>query len=125
MSTGAMNVLGGPLELCCTDSLTGFYRDGSCNTGSGDAGVHVVCAEMTGRFLAFSKTTGNDLSTSVPEFDFEGLKPGDRWCLCVLRWNEAYDAGKPPRSFWPPRMLWRLNLLPWKHCRNTRRIWSG
>jgi uncharacterized protein (DUF2237 family) len=91
-----MNVLGGPLELCCTDPLTGFYRDGACNTGSGDAGVHVVCAEMTVRFLAFSKATGNDLSTSVPEFGFEGLKPGDRWCLCVLRWNEAYDAGEAP-----------------------------
>jgi hypothetical protein len=96
MSTGAMNVLGGPLELCCTDPLTGFYRDGSCNTGSGDAGVHVVCAEMTGHFLAFSKATGNDLSTSVPEFGFEGLKPGDRWCICVLRWKEAYDAGEAP-----------------------------
>lgn len=96
MSTGAMNVLGGPLEMCCTDPLTGFYRDGSCNTGSGDVGVHVVCAEMTERFLAFSKAAGNDLSTPAPEFGFDGLKPGDRWCVCVMRWKEAYDAGEAP-----------------------------
>ena len=88
-----MNVLGGPLTGCSTDPLTGFYRDGACNTGSGDAGVHAVCTVMTEEFLAYSKSSGNDLSTPVPAFGFQGLKPGDRWCVCVLRWKEAYDAG--------------------------------
>ncbi len=91
-----MNVLGGPLAGCSTDPLTGFYRDGACNTGSGDAGVHAVCAVMTEEFLVFSKAAGNDLSTPVPAFGFQGLKPGDRWCVCVNRWKEAYDAGAPP-----------------------------
>ena len=91
-----MNVLGGPLTGCSTDPLTGFYRDGACNTGSGDAGVHAVCAVMTEEFLVFSRASGNDLSTPVPAFGFKGLKPGDRWCVCVNRWKEAYDAGAAP-----------------------------
>ena len=91
-----MNVLGGPLTGCSTDPLTGFYRDGACNTGSGDAGVHTVCAVMTEEFLVFSKAAGNDLSTPVPAFGFQGLNPGDRWCVCVNRWKEAYDAGVAP-----------------------------
>lgn len=91
-----MNVLGGTLTGCSTDPLTGFYRDGACNTGSGDAGVHAVCAVMTEEFLVFSKAAGNDLSTPVPAFGFEGLKPGDRWCVCVTRWKEAYDADAAP-----------------------------
>ena len=91
-----MNVLGEPLTGCSTDPLTGFYRDGACNTGSGDAGVHSVCAVMTEEFLVFSKAAGNDLSTPVPAFGFQGLKPGDRWCVCVNRWKEAYDAGVAP-----------------------------
>lgn len=94
--TRAKNLLGQPLEDCSLDPMTGFYRDGCCNTGSGDAGVHTVCAEMTEEFLAFSKAAGNDLSTPVPEFGFVGLKPGDRWCLCALRWKEAFDAGVAP-----------------------------
>lgn len=94
---GPMNVLGGPLEPCCTDPMTGFYRDGMCNTGSGDVGVHTVCVELTAKFLAFSKARGNDLSTPEPAYGFEGLKPGDHWCLCVSRWKEAYDAGMAPR----------------------------
>jgi uncharacterized protein len=96
MTTGPINVLGGPLESCCIDPLAGFYRDGTCNTGSGDVGVHAVCAEMTEQFLAFSKASGNDLSTPALEFGFEGLKPGDHWCICVMRWKEAYDAGEAP-----------------------------
>ncbi|HEY9671338.1 MAG TPA: DUF2237 domain-containing protein [Waterburya sp.] len=94
--TNARNVLGGELETCCTSPMTGFYRDGQCNTGAGDFGAHVVCAQMTEEFLAFTKSRGNDLSTPVPAFDFPGLKPGDRWCLCALRWKEALDAGAAP-----------------------------
>lgn len=91
------NVLGEALEPCCTDPMTGFYRDGICRTGAGDAGVHVVCAEMTEEFLSFSKSRGNDLSTPVPAYQFPGLKQGDLWCLCAARWKEAYDAGKAPK----------------------------
>jgi hypothetical protein len=76
--------------------MTGFYRDGCCNTGRGDAGVHVVCAQVTAEFLRFSKRAGNDLSTPMPEFAFPGLKPGDRWCLCAARWQEAFEAGAAP-----------------------------
>lgn len=92
----AKNVLGEPLQACCTDPMTGFYRDGYCHTGGGDVGVHVVCAEMTADFLEFSKERGNDLSTPVPAYQFAGLTPGDRWCLCAARWKEAYDAGMAP-----------------------------
>lgn len=94
---GPLNVLGRPLETCCMSPMTGFYRDGTCNTGSGDTGVHTVCAEMTAEFLAFSKSSGNDLSTPRSEYGFPGLRPGDHWCLCVSRWKEAYDAGMAPR----------------------------
>lgn len=82
---------------CALDPLTGFYRDGSCNTGPEDLGVHVVCAEMTSDFLEYSKSVGNDLSTPMPEFGFEGLQPGDRWCLCAARWQQAYLAGHAPK----------------------------
>lgn len=92
----AKNVLGGDLEICSGRPKTGFYRDGRCHTGPGDIGVHVVCAQVTAEFLEFSKRTGNDLSTPVPAFDFPGLKPGDRWCVCVTRWKEALDAGVAP-----------------------------
>ena len=92
----AKNVLGGELEPCSTQPMTGFYRDGCCNTGREDAGLHLVCAEMTDEFLAFSKSCGNDLSTPMPHYEFPGLEAGDRWCLCVLRWKEAFDAGMAP-----------------------------
>ncbi len=92
----ARNVLGGELQSCSTDPLTGFYRNGCCDTGGEDAGVHTVCARMTGEFLAFSAQMGNDLSTPRPEFGFAGLKPGDRWCLCASRWAEALAAGQAP-----------------------------
>ena len=93
----ARNILGGELELCSADPLTGFLRDGCCNTGSGDVGVHTVCAVMTAEFLAFSKDAGNDLSTPHPEWGFQGLKPGDQWCLCAPRWQEAFEAGRAPQ----------------------------
>jgi len=94
---GARNVLGGELESCSTRPMTGFFRNGCCETGPHDLGMHTVCAVMTAEFLAFSKSVGNDLSTPRPELAFPGLKPGDRWCLCAPRWKEALDAGAAPR----------------------------
>ena len=93
----AKNVLGTELQSCCTDPMTGFYRNGYCETGAEDQGLHLVCAEMTAEFLEFSKARGNDLSTPHPEWSFAGLQSGDRWCLCVLRWKEALLAGRAPR----------------------------
>lgn len=90
------NVLGTPLQSCCTSPLTGFYRDGYCRTGPDDKGLHTVCAVMTEEFLLFSRRRGNDLSTPVPEYHFPGLKPGDHWCLCVSRWAEALEANLAP-----------------------------
>lgn len=94
--TEARNVLGTPLKTCCTSPMTGFYRDGKCNTGAGDVGAHVVCAQVTQEFLQYTRSQGNDLSTPVPAFNFPGLKPGDRWCLCASRWKEALDDGVAP-----------------------------
>jgi len=91
------NVFGGELKLCCEDPMTGFYRDGYCNTGENDFGRHLTCAEMTAEFLDFSLSKGNDLITPRPEFNFPGLKPGDLWCLCVLRWVEAYNSKVAPK----------------------------
>jgi uncharacterized protein len=91
------NVLGGVLVSCSEKPLTGFFRDGCCNTAPQDRGLHTVCAVVTEEFLTFSRMRGNDLSTPRPEYDFPGLKPGDRWCLCAARWKEAYDAGKAPK----------------------------
>ncbi len=90
------NVLGGELGTCSLRPLTGFFRDGCCNTSYEDTGMHTVCVQVTAEFLAFSKKRGNDLSTPAPEYGFAGLKPGDRWCLCVARWKEALDAGAAP-----------------------------
>ena len=96
-STDEKNVLGGPLLACSFAPLTGFFRDGCCAT-HGEAGVaHLVCVKVTEEFLEFSRERGNDLSTPQPEMRFRGLKPGDRWCLHVLRWIEAWEAGRPPR----------------------------
>jgi uncharacterized protein (DUF2237 family) len=91
------NVLGGELAPCSEKPMTGFFRNGCCETSEADAGRHTVCAEVTAEFLAFSKSAGNDLSTPVPAFNFPGLKPGDRWCLCAGRWQEAFEAGAAPR----------------------------
>jgi uncharacterized protein (DUF2237 family) len=91
------NVYGEPLEPCSRDPLTGWYRNGCCETGGDDSGVHTVCAIMTDEFLAFSKSVGNDLSTPMPQYGFAGLKAGDQWCLCAARWQEAFAAGKAPR----------------------------
>lgn len=93
----ARNVMGGELVPCGFDPLTGFFRNGCCETGPHDVGLHTVCAVMTADFLAFSKAAGNDLSTPMPDYGFAGLKPGDRWCLCAPRWKEALDAGAAPQ----------------------------
>lgn len=95
----ARSVLGVPLKPCGTEPLTGFYRDGCCNTGAQDVGMHTVCAQMTEAFLAYTQAKGNDLSTPRPELGFPGLKPGDRWCLCAARWKEALDDGVAPPIF--------------------------
>ncbi|MBA4185295.1 MAG: DUF2237 domain-containing protein [Acidobacteria bacterium] len=90
------NVLGGELKCCCMKPLTGFYRDGFCKTGADDRGSHTICVRVTDEFLAFSKSRGNDLSTPRPEFQFPGLKDGDKWCLVAMRWQEALEAGAAP-----------------------------
>ncbi len=91
------NVLGGSLEICSLNPMTGFFRDGCCNTGPEDRGSHTVCCVVTREFLAFSKAAGNDLSTPMPDYGFPGLNPGDRWCLCAPRWQEALEANSAPR----------------------------
>ena len=91
-----MNVLGGPLEPCSKDPMTGFYRTGCCETGTDDLGRHVVCNVATESFTEFSRSAGNDLSTPMPEYGFPGIKPGDQWCLCAARWKQALDAGCAP-----------------------------
>jgi hypothetical protein len=98
MNQDALNVLGKPLVPCSYDPLTGFFRDGCCNTDEQDQGSHVICAKMTQAFLDFSLAQGNDLMTPRPEYRFKGLKAGDRWCLCALRWKQAFDAGLAPEA---------------------------
>ena len=109
---GARNVLGGELEPCSLDPVTGFFRNGCCETGPDDLGLHTVCAVMTAEFLAFSKAAGNDLSTPMPQFGFAGLKPGDRWCLCAARWKEALDAGSAPRVVLEATHAVTLQVVP-------------
>ena len=94
---GNQNVLGTPLLSCCTDPMTGYFRDGYCRTASIDRGTHVVCAIMTEEFLTYTKSKGNDLTTAIPQWNFPGLKPGDKWCLCILRWLEAEKEGVAPK----------------------------
>lgn len=108
----ARNVLGGVLMPCSMAPLTGWFRDGCCNTAPGDMGLHVVCALMTEDFLVFSRDQGNDLSTPRPEYGFPGLKPGDRWCLCAMRWEQARQAGVAPRV-----VLAATNMAALRHCR--------
>lgn len=96
-SNSNKNVFGNPLQPCCYEPMTGYFRDGFCRTDATDRGTHVVCARMTKEFLTFSKSKGNDLSTPMPIYQFPGLKPGDQWCLCALRWKEAMLAGVAPQ----------------------------
>jgi uncharacterized protein (DUF2237 family) len=110
MTSQAKNVLGEPLQDCSHDPLTGWKRNGCCETGEGDMGVHTVCIRATAEFLRFSRDAGNDLSTSRPEYGFPGLKPGDQWCLCATRWQQAFEAG-----FAPPVVLeaTHISTLEW------------
>ena len=108
----SINVLGGPLEACGLNPVTGFFRDGHCNTCAEDQGSHTVCAIMTAEFLAFSKYVGNDLSTPRPEFRFAGLKPGDRWCLCAARFAQAHDEGCAPRVHLQATHMRALEIVP-------------
>ena len=98
-SPAQLNVFGEPIKICSNSPMTGWYRNGCCETDAEDAGSHTVCAQMTAEFLEFSKARGNDLITPQPEFGFPGLQPGDRWCLCAARWAEAHAAGAAPRVF--------------------------
>ncbi len=109
--TTARNVLGNELEICCGFPVTGWYRNGKCETAPSDRGAHVICAEMTAEFLEFTKAQGNDLSTPAPMFDFPGLQPGDRWCLCASRWKEALDAGVAPPVVLPATEESALNYV--------------
>jgi uncharacterized protein len=108
----ARNVLGGELEQCSLDPLTGFYRDGCCATEPADVGSHTVCSVVTPEFLEFSKLTGNDLSTPRPEWGFAGLSPGDRWCVCAARWLEAYNAGCAPDVVLGATHVRALDIVP-------------
>lgn len=108
----SLNVFGESLETCGEDPVTGFFRDGCCNTSDQDIGSHTVCVEVTDEFLEYSRFRGNDLVTPVPEFEFPGLKPGDRWCLCAARWLEAREAGMAPRVFLRRTHLRALEVVP-------------
>jgi hypothetical protein len=108
----ALNVLGGQLQACSFDPLTGYFRDGCCNTDENDHGTHVVCAKLTAEFLDYSLSRGNDLVTPRPEYRFPGLKPGDRWCLCALRWKEALSAGVAPAVHLEATHAKALELIP-------------
>jgi uncharacterized protein len=108
----SLNVFGEPLDSCSESPLTGFFRDGCCNTGDQDAGSHTVCVSVTREFLDFSVSRGNDLSTPRPEFDFPGLRPGDRWCLCAARWLEAHEANAAPRVLLRATHQRALEIVP-------------
>ena len=108
----SLNVLGQPLEPCSTDPVTGFFRNGACDTCAEDRGSHTVCAVMTAEFLEFSRDAGNDLSAAHPEFGFPGLKPGDHWCLCAARFMEAHAAGKAPRIALTSTHRRALDIVP-------------
>jgi len=113
----SVNVLGEELGVCSTEPMTGFFRNGCCDTSAADRGSHTVCVVMTADFLAFSKTCGNDLSTPRPEFGFAGLKPGSQWCLCAARFLEAYEAGHAPRVKLTATHKRALEIVPLDYLR--------
>lgn len=108
----SVNILGGKLEPCSLDPITGFFRDGCCNTCDQDVGSHTVCVEVTLDFLEYSRFAGNDLTTPHLEFDFPGLKEGDRWCLCANRWLEAHEKGMAPRIFLKNTHRKAMEIIP-------------
>jgi len=112
MKFHSKNVFGEPIQTCSENPLTGFYRNGCCDSGEEDLGNHMVCAIMTEEFLEFSKSIGNDLSTPIPQYNFPGLKPGDRWCLCAQRWKEAYDIGMAPKIVLEATNELALDIIP-------------
>ena len=114
------NVLGGELEECGTDPMTGFYRDGCCTTGPQDRGSHTICAVVTAEFLEHQRGIGNDLSTPMPEYGFPGLVPGDRWCVTAMNWARAHRTGLPPTSCWPPPMRLSSGWCRSRCCSCTR-----
>jgi len=114
----SVNVFGVPLAPCSNNPLTGFFRDGCCNTGDLDVGSHTVCIEASAEFLAFSRARGNDLSTPLPELGFDGVSPGDRWCLCAARWLEAYEAGAAPKVYLTSTHERALEIVPLALLRN-------
>ena len=113
----SVNVLGEPLVLCGENPITGFFRDGKCNTNKDDVGIHTVCIEATKEFLEYSRFKGNDLSTPIPQFGFEGLKPGNTWCLCAARWLEAYNDGMAPRVHLTRTHKRTLDIVPYELLR--------
>lgn len=113
----SLNVFGEPLIACSMNPVTGFYRNGCCDTGPEDRGLHTVCAVMTNEFLEFSKEMGNDLSTPIPAYGFPGLKEGDRWCLCALRWLEAYENGMAPKVVLEATHQLVLEFLPFEELK--------
>jgi uncharacterized protein (DUF2237 family) len=113
----SVNVFGEPLVSCGDDPVTGFFRDGKCNTCTEDAGSHTVCIEVTVDFLEYSRSRGNDLSTSVPEYGFVGLKPGNSWCLCAARWLEAHQEGIAPRVHLTRTHIKALEILPMEYLK--------
>lgn len=108
----SLNVFGEPLETCSDDPLTGFFRDGCCNTSDSDAGSHTVCIQATQEFLEYSRFRGNDLTTPIPDFNFPGVQPGDRWCLCAARWLEAYSQGMAPKVYLRSTHRRALEIVP-------------
>ena len=121
------NVLGGILEHCSLDPITGFYRNGCCETDYNDFGMHTVCAEMTSEFLEYSQSVGNDLSTPRPEFEFKGLKHGDFWCLCAKRWLQAFEVGKAPKVKLSATNILTLNICNLEDLKNhaIKEVWSS
>ena len=117
MAEKQINVLWAELQDCSIDPMTGFYRDGCCNTGPGDVGTHTVCSIMTDEFLEYSRSKGNDLITPRPEFDFPGLKAGDAWCLCAMRWEEARQAGCAPRVKLTSTNIKTLEMVEFEHLK--------
>ena len=108
----SLNIFGKRLEPCGIDPVTGFFRDGCCNTGTDDLGIHTVCVRVTAQFLSYSKKMGNDLSTPRPKFGFRGLKPGDRWCVCARRWREAVEAGVAAPIYLHSTHIETLAMIP-------------
>lgn len=112
-----INVLGEPLQSCSEKPLTGFFRDGKCNTCSEDVGSHTVCIQASQKFLEYSRFTGNDLSTPIPEYGFDGVKPGDHWCLCAARWLQAFDSGMAPKVYLMRTHQRALDVVPLEKLR--------